>query len=226
MSDDLKTDAVPDPPRAVIEEPEEAASLPPEPSIDEEKQESVRNADKNSVLEDQKTPVNGAKQEGVKNEKSFLRAPQNPTCKTKKKTSPKPGIKLNKSRKPVQSPEPTAVTNTFHISNSSNIQIGPRINVTLDKNSSGTKQQEYVPKETRTIRALRGSTDTATLEHVRVVHQHVGERWREVIYQMLRQWLQLKGSEATVGDLTNALWTSSEYSAVEKLKEWAKARES
>jgi hypothetical protein len=36
---------------------------------------------------------------------------------------------------------------------------------------------------------------------------------------MLLEWLRANGSDARVGELTNALWTSDEYSAVE---EWAK----
>jgi len=44
----------------------------------------------------------------------------------------------------------------------------------------------------------------------------------QVVYQILLEWMRANGSDARVGDLTNALWISSEYSAVRKLEEWRK----
>jgi hypothetical protein len=44
----------------------------------------------------------------------------------------------------------------------------------------------------------------------------------QVVYQILLEWMRANGRDARVGQLTNALWKSSEYSAVRKLEEWAK----
>jgi hypothetical protein len=44
----------------------------------------------------------------------------------------------------------------------------------------------------------------------------------QVVYQVLLEWIRVNGSDATLGELTNALWKSREYSSVKKLEEWVK----
>lgn len=44
----------------------------------------------------------------------------------------------------------------------------------------------------------------------------------QVVYQILLEWIRVNASDARLGELTNALWKSAEYSAVKKLAEWAK----
>jgi hypothetical protein len=44
----------------------------------------------------------------------------------------------------------------------------------------------------------------------------------QVVYQVLLEWIRVNASDARLGELTNALWKSHEYSAVRKLEEWAK----
>ncbi|XP_021914616.1 receptor-interacting serine/threonine-protein kinase 1 isoform X2 [Zootermopsis nevadensis] len=151
---------------------------------------------------------------------------------------------INEERKASQKKPSTVV---YQISNSNGIRIGPDVNLTIVQNSPSTKTQS-APKENRTIRGLQESKQQVTREHIRLVAPHVGEHWREVgrtlnltdgrleqieqdhykegmrevVYQVLLEWIRVNASEARLGELTNALWKSAEYSAVKKLAEWAK----
>jgi hypothetical protein len=42
------------------------------------------------------------------------------------------------------------------------------------------------------------------------------------VYHVLLEWIRVNASDARLGELTDALWKSAEYSAVTKLAEWAK----
>ncbi|PNF40266.1 hypothetical protein B7P43_G06525 [Cryptotermes secundus] len=225
-SEDLKTDSVPDVPRSRDlndEENDSSLLLPPKEVVDAERESSPAN-----------------------NDKAYLRPPEYSAFGTKTKSSPRSVPKSPKNKKEKKkSSEPSTVV--YKISHSNGIHIGPDLNLTIVQNSPSAKAQS-APKENRITRSLLESKQQVTREHIRLVAPHVGEHWREVgrmlnltdgrleqieqdrykegmrevVYQILLEWIRVNASDARLGELTNALWKSAEYSAVKKLAEWAK----
>jgi len=225
-SEDVKTDSVPDTSK--------------ERDDDEENNESVSYSPKEEAAgEERETGCDI-------NHETYLRPQSHVSNGTKKKPSPKSTPKPSKSKKEKKQPsEPSTVV--YNISNSNGIHIGSDIQMTFVQNSPTTKAQP-APKENKIIRGLLESKQPVTRDHIRLIAPHVGQNWRqvgrrlkltdgrleqidqdyhkegmkEVVYQILLEWMRVNGSDARVGDLTNALWISSEHSAVRKLEEWGK----
>jgi len=225
-SEDLKTDSIPDTSRERDdnEENNESLSYPPKEEV---------------AGEETKTGYDS-------NHETYLRPQSHVSHGTKKKPSPKSMPKSSKNKKEKKQPsEPSTVV--YKILNSNGVHIGPDVKMTIVQNSPSTKAQP-APKENKIIRGLLDSKEQVTRDHIRLIAPHVGQNWKEVgrtlkltdgrleqieqdyykegmkevVYQILLEWMRANGSDARVGELTNALWSSCEYSAVSKLEEWAK----
>ncbi|XP_069682143.1 protein immune deficiency-like [Periplaneta americana] len=249
-SEDLKTDSVPDAPRdiSVTEDLEENASMPlPSQAESVNERTSLKEKPVNERTSLKEEPVNEQKKTSPKsNDETYLQPPKEPSYPTKKK-SPK-SVPKSRENKKDKKKSPESANVVYHISHSSGIHFGPDYNVTIVQNASKTKSSQSTPKETETIRELRRSKQKVTRDHIGAVAPHVGENWRdvgrtlnltegrieqikqdfyaegmkEVVFQMILEWVRTNASEATVQELTNSLWNCSEYSAVKKLAEWYK----
>lgn len=226
-SEDLKTDSVPDASRERDgdEENSESLSFPPKEEVTGEERQTGCDSNHETYLRPQSYLSSGTK---------------------KKSPSPNSMPKSSKNKKEKKkSSEPSTVV--YQISNSNGIHIGPDVKMTFVQNSSSTKAQPP-PKETKTTRGLLESKQQVTRDQIRLVAPHVGQNWREVgrtlkltdgrleqilqdhskegmkevVYQILLEWMRVNGSDARLGELTKALWVSCEYSAVIQLEEWAK----
>lgn len=221
-SEDLKTDAVPDTAR--------------ERDDDEENNESFTSPPKEEVTGEER-------ETGSDSNETYLSPQSNLSYGTKKKPSPKSMPKSSKNKKEKKKSPETVV---YQISHSNGIHIGPDLKMTILHNSPSTKAQP-APKENKNTRALLESKQQVTRDHIRLIAPHVGQNWKEVgrtlkltdgrleqieqdhykegmkevVYQILLEWMRSNGSDARIGELTKALWISFEYSAVRKLEEWA-----
>lgn len=228
---DITVDAVPSKPRLL--EPKETASKIPEiPLVTKVKSSSEENAVPLETDKDQR---------GEKQEESDS-CDTTPTSK-RKNASAERKRKQQKSRGKPPPLNIKASRNYININNSQNVHIGhtfeQKILVTPE-----TPAAKPVIKKTKAIKALLASTDPANREHIDVVSRHVGHTWlavgrvlgytsgqldqfenlghnniKEIVYQMLLDWLQVNGSAATVGKLSKHLWTAKEREAVQKLAE-------
>lgn len=228
---DVTLDAVPDKPRLL--EPKQPVSKNSEiPLVTKVK----------SNYEDKSVPLGSDEYYSDKKQEKSELYDSSPTS---QKKSANTGGK-RKQQKSRGKPPPLNVKanrNYINISNSQNIHIGH----TFEQNiliSPETSAAQPVIRKTPAIKALLKSTDPAGRDHIDVVSTHVGHTWlavgrvlkyssgqlqqfenrggnniKEIVYQMLLDWLQVNGSAATLGKLGNSLWTAKEREAVQKLAE-------
>lgn len=228
---DVTLDAVPDKPR--LREPKETASKNSEiPLVTKVRPSS----EENTVPLESDKDQNGEKQE------------ESDSCGTTPSSKRKNAYAEGKRKQQKYRGKPPplnvkASRNYININNSQNVHIGHTFEQKILV-SPETPAAKPVIIETKAIKALLASTDPATREHIDVVSRHVGHTWlavgralgytsgqldqfenlghnniKEVVYQMLLDWLQVNGSAATVGKLSKHLWTAMEREAVQKLAE-------
>jgi len=151
-----------------------------------------------------------------------------------------------KKRKTKARKTPThAVAHITNINNSNGIHIGS--NFTINMGNSQTTERENIDKKiirkTDAICKLLERSDPVTKEIISFVSEHIGKNWkvaaralgysdgqlyqfeennnlkgiREVVYQILLDWIQNKPEEAKVGVLFSTLWDSSEKDVVQRM---------
>lgn len=131
-----------------------------------------------------------------------------------------------------------AYANVINISNSNSIHIGS--NITINHSPTKPQKKNHNFMKTKAVDLLMTNSDTVTTKDIMFVSANIGEGWRnlfrmlnyieaqidqfyethiqkgikEVIYQILLDWIQNEADNATMSNLTNALWNSDHKDVV------------
>ncbi|EFA11587.1 protein immune deficiency [Tribolium castaneum] len=157
---------------------------------------------------------------------------------------PKTKTKTRVFKKPKKS-GPSAFASVINISNANGIHVGSNYNVYLsNKSETQSQQQHYIVTEA--IRGLFHSDVPVDRKDLIFLSPHINEHWRtmaraldfsdgqvsqfyedyirsgvkEVIYQLLLDWIQNEADCATVGKLSKVLWDTNQQDAVQRWSEY------
>ncbi|XP_044256597.1 protein immune deficiency [Tribolium madens] len=140
--------------------------------------------------------------------------------------------------------EPTAFASVINISNANGIHVGSNYNVYLSKTETQPQKKDYIVTEP--IRRLFDSGVPVDRKALIFLSPHINEHWRtmaraldfsdgqisqfyedyirsgikEVIYQLLLDWIQNDADRATVGKLSKVLWDTNQQDAVKRWSEY------
>ncbi|XP_065165199.1 protein immune deficiency [Atheta coriaria] len=136
----------------------------------------------------------------------------------------------------------TKCDKVIYINNSADVHIGPSMTYTVNVGSPQPKETPIIYHQTQKIKRLLASTDAVNREHLiflsghisatswkfvarklgfsdgRIQHfyaDHHATGMKEVIYQCLLEWIQSKPDDATIGRITDVLWSCEEREAVD-----------
>ncbi|KAF2885794.1 hypothetical protein ILUMI_20377 [Ignelater luminosus] len=162
----------------------------------------------------------------------------------KNRTSPDSTSNLkNKKKKPKTKKISTQVANVININNSNGIHIGSNFTINMGKPQKEEKIVEEEIVKTEAICKLLQDTNPVTKEIISFVSEYIGKNWRivarklgysegqidqhyeknfvigirEVVYQILLDWIQNKPLEAKVGILCTVLWNAPEKDVVQRM---------
>ncbi|XP_022915359.1 protein immune deficiency [Onthophagus taurus] len=136
---------------------------------------------------------------------------------------------------------PTA--NIINIANCNGVQIGKSITYNIQKKESKDESEKKQYQKTKTITKLFDCKERVNEDDLMFVSTHVGEGWRdigrklkysdgqiyqfeethrikgikEVVYQMLLDWIQNEPETATLGKLSTILWETQQEEVVHLL---------
>nr|CAH7739153.1 unnamed protein product [Callosobruchus chinensis] len=132
----------------------------------------------------------------------------------------------------------------ININNSKDVHVGDTIYYNVNEAFEASKPREHI-EETSAIRNLFSSREPVSRDDLLFVSSHVNGTWqdvgralnysegqleqlvldhssygvKEVIYQMLLDWMQNEPSRATKGNLSKVLWEQSQKSVVKRWSE-------
>ncbi|KAF5284761.1 hypothetical protein FQA39_LY04486 [Lamprigera yunnana] len=136
------------------------------------------------------------------------------------------------------------VTNVFNIKHGQGIHIGPKYTISVGK--SGKRRDPNLEAEvlmTAEIASLLQRSDSITTEIIEFVSTHIGKNWKsvcrklkysdgqifqfqelyqiygikEIMYNILNDWMENKPEEAIISTLVSILWNASEHDVVQML---------
>ncbi|GJQ86380.1 imd [Trypoxylus dichotomus] len=159
-------------------------------------------------------------------------------------TRTSPPRTFNKKRPKQSKPKTTTspIANIINIANCNGVHIGKSISYNIHKSPTRFEEKQRHFEKTEAINRILKSTLQVSTDHIMYVSSHVGEGWKdvgrlldysdgqiyqfeethiirgvkEVVYQMLLDWIQNEPEKATVSRLTNALWDSKQEEVVQR----------
>lgn len=134
------------------------------------------------------------------------------------------------------------IANIINIANCNGVHIGKSISYNIQKPPSKFDEKERHYVKTDSINKLLNCNESVTRDHILFVSSHVGEGWKdvgrllnysegqiyqfeevniirgvkEVVYQLLLDWIQNEPETATIARLTNVLWEAKQEDAVQR----------
>lgn len=138
---------------------------------------------------------------------------------------------------------PTAQATIININNSNGIHVGDK--VVYNMNNDRSEKAVIEIKETDAIKTLKKSNTPVQRDDLLFIATHMNESWKdtfrqlnysegqieqfyldykeistkEVIFQLLLDWIQNKPEEATIGTLSSILWSNNQQDVVQRLSE-------